>query len=142
MKANLHCEQREADRAKVLRPRTRRDRVEDHPARQRLRKAIDTFFEVFNGGFEADAGLPAHFCNGPRCCATDADCQAKMSAALLSLPLRHAPTPPSSSKWTKTGPSVDYYLLANTCMLLSHLLIFSMKPFKMEDLHWELDAPT
>jgi hypothetical protein len=56
-----------------------------------------------------------------------------MSTALLTLPLRHAPTPPSTSKWTKTGPSVDYYMLANTNMLLFNLLLHGMAPFKMEE---------
>ncbi len=131
--ANLLCEQREADRASFLRPRASRER-EGPCNRERLSKAIDQYFDVFTSGYGDDSGLPTHNCGGLECCADDAACLHKMEAAIVAMPLRHSPLPPSSAKWTKTGPSVDYYMTSNvgSSMMLARLLVFAMAPFKME----------
>ena len=74
----------------------------------------------------------------PGGCKSHTDTQAKMIDAILGLPLRHSPDTPSHGKWTKTAPAMDYYMVANLCGMIAHLLRYSMKKFKLDEARDEI----
>ena len=97
-----------------------------------IRKNMDLFFEMCNGGFATSSSRLVHYCGGRDCCKSRADSIDRMTKALLTFPLRAPPPVPSNSRWTKTGPTVDCYLVGNMYRLFYNLTLTAMSPFKME----------
>lgn len=63
-------------------------------------------------------GRLAHFCSGALCCDSVDVYKRRAQQHILDIVYRFAPTVPTKSKWTKTGPCIDFHMLAQGFDLL------------------------
>lgn len=110
------------------------ERLQRGRSRARLHLRMQHFLRMCmcNCDFAAGSGDLVHMCSGHGCCASREDTADKMCRALLDFAVRVAPPVPSTSKWTKTGPSVDDFMVGHMCRLLHGLTKMATEPFKMD----------
>ena len=98
------------------------DNEETHEERVAVKRWIacwDAYLEVVNGKVDAGGGF-THHCRGFDCCNgfDTAVTAVKIKDAIAGLQYGFQPITPSMNKWTKLGPSVDWFMLAMSTFVL------------------------
>ena len=100
-------------------------------ARQKLQARLHNLLGIWNYGYARD-GVLGHRCRGPECCPGGlAQTVDRLAAAIDECMLARCPVQPSTGKWTQLGLCLDWWVLALTANVFTHLFGFAMrKEFK------------
>ena len=101
--------------------RQARDHTEQIIADYKAR--LTEFFKIFNGTTSSCTGvLGARLVHYTNAGLTKADLMTQTVAVVIRVVLAHMPVVPVMNKWTKTGPSIDFYWLGQRGGILRRLL--------------------
>lgn len=88
--------------------------------KDKYRAKLRCFFDAFNGLLWQPT--PEQHYSGPACCPSPQKSAAKLSDSARKLVFAAAPNTPTSNKWSKLGPALDWVLLG----MLTHSLLLKV----------------
>ena len=82
----------------------------------------------FGSFFSWVSGQLVHVCPGEECCSSLGRYKQRAQTVIISLVYRCLPSVPTKSKWTKTGPCLDFHMLSQGFDLLQKQLPMAFDP--------------